>query len=67
MGSYLTAEINICGPRDKCIMCGLVAMVAGEIIGGCKRASQMGERTGGRFWYDQQTEVVVDHSYKGFR
>lgn len=65
MGLYLTAEINICGPRDKCIMCGLVAMVAGDIVGGCRRASQTGDRTGGRLWYDQQTEIVVDHSYKG--
>lgn len=67
MGSYLTAEINICGPRDRCVMCGLVAMIAGEIVLGCRRAFQTGERTGGRFWYDQQIEIVVDHSYKGVR
>lgn len=64
MGTYLTAEINICGPRDRCVLCGLIGTVVGEIVKGCRQASRTGDRTGGRFWYDQQTEVVVDHSYK---
>lgn len=64
MGSYMTAEISMCGTRDKCVKCGVLNMAADETAGACRQSSLSGERTGGRSWYDQQTYISVNHMFK---
>lgn len=64
MGSYMTAEISMCGTRDKCVKCGILNMAADETAGACRQSSPSGDRTGGKSWYDQQTYIAVNHMFK---
>lgn len=64
MGSFMTAGVSMCGPQGNCVKCGIVAMAADEVVRACRRWSSAGERSGGRTWYDQRTDIAVNHVFK---
>lgn len=66
LATYMTAEVGVCMVQNRCVRCGLAAVGAAEVLQACRRPFIPYDRTGGRYGWDQQTEIYIAHAYKGF-
>lgn len=64
VGYYETSEVHVCGPQNKCIVCGFVGLAAELVNQGCRKQYTQEEKAGGRYGWDTdvQLQIYVSHT-----